>query len=409
MFRPESALLMQRIATAIVLTLLGAFSCAAQYSARQEGDLVHLEDAKSHTVVSIITSVGNIAYEMKVNGTNVLYFPSAIEDFRQRGGLAGIPFQAPWANRLDEPAFYANGKRYAFNPEIGTVRAGNPSAGFLTSARQWQVVEVKSDANQAWVTSRLDYYKHPEWMVEFPFAQTYEMTYRLHDGVLEVHLKIQNLSTDPLPVSIGFHPIYRLTDSPREDWTISVGARTQWVLSPAKIPTGETRPIENFFPDPHNAALKDYVLDHVFSDMARDGSGRAVMSVKGKTQKLEFMYGPKYQATVIWSPGSNTFASTIPPERGGTPPPVPGQNAGPGGAGGGRGGSGGRGGAFGGSGRGGGRGGGFGSDPNFIAFEPMAGITDAMNLAQKGLYKDLQYIAPGGVWEESFWVHPSGF
>lgn len=191
---------------------------------------------------------------MKVNGTNVLYFPSAIEDFRQRGGLAGIPFQAPWANRLDEPAFYANGKRYAFNLEIGTVRAGNPSAGFLTSARQWQVVEVKADANEAWVTSRLDYYKHPEWMAEFPFAQIFEMTYRLRDGVLVVHLKIQNLSTDPLPVSGGFHPIYRLTDSPREDWTISVGVRTQWVLSPAKIPTGETQPLKVLSQSPQRSA-----------------------------------------------------------------------------------------------------------------------------------------------------------
>jgi galactose mutarotase-like enzyme len=49
------------------------------------------------------------------------------------------------------------------------------------------------------------------------------------------------------------------------------------------------------------------------------------------------------------------------------------------------------------------------TDPNFIAFEPMAGITDAMNLAQKGLYQELQYIAPGGVWEASFRVRPSGF
>jgi aldose 1-epimerase len=387
---------MKTLTLVFTQALVAVLPGAAQYSARQEGDLVHLEDVKNHTVVSIITSVGNIAYEMKVNGTNVLYFPSAIEDFRQRGGLAGIPLQAPWANRLDEPAFYANGKRYAFNPEIGTVRAGNPSGGFLTSARQWQVVEVKSDDNQAWVTSRLDYYKHPEWMAEFPFAQTFEMTYRLRDGVLEVHLKILNLSTDPLPVSIGFHPIYRLTDSPREDWTISVGARTQWVLSPAKIPTGETRPIENFFPDPRNAPLKDYVLDHVFSDMIRDGSGRAVMSVKGKNQQLELWYGPKYQGTVIWSPGSSTFANSIPPERGGTVPLPPGQAAPAGG---------GRGGAAGGNGaRGGGR-----TDPNFIAFEPMAGITDAMNLAQKGLYKGLQYVAPGELWEESFWVRPIGF
>ena len=39
----------------------------------------------------------------------------------------------------------------------------------------------------------------------------------------------------------------------------------------------------------------------------------------------------------------------------------------------------------------------------------MAGITDAMNLAQKGLYKDLQMLAPDGTWEESFWIHPKGF
>jgi aldose 1-epimerase len=49
------------------------------------------------------------------------------------------------------------------------------------------------------------------------------------------------------------------------------------------------------------------------------------------------------------------------------------------------------------------------TDPTFIAFEPMAGITDAMNLAQKGLYKELQSIPPGGTWEASFWVKPSGF
>jgi aldose 1-epimerase len=39
----------------------------------------------------------------------------------------------------------------------------------------------------------------------------------------------------------------------------------------------------------------------------------------------------------------------------------------------------------------------------------MAGITDSMNLAQKGLYKDQQYIPPGQSWQESFWIKPSGF
>ncbi|MGA7238780.1 MAG: hypothetical protein WBY44_24070, partial [Bryobacteraceae bacterium] len=48
-------------------------------------------------------------------------------------------------------------------------------------------------------------------------------------------------------------------------------------------------------------------------------------------------------------------------------------------------------------------------DRNFIAIEPMVGPTDAINLAHKGLYKDLQYIAPGQTWQESFWIRPSGF
>jgi aldose 1-epimerase len=45
----------------------------------------------------------------------------------------------------------------------------------------------------------------------------------------------------------------------------------------------------------------------------------------------------------------------------------------------------------------------------FIAFEPMAAITNALNLAHKGVYKELQSIAPGGSWEESFWIRVKGY
>jgi aldose 1-epimerase len=39
----------------------------------------------------------------------------------------------------------------------------------------------------------------------------------------------------------------------------------------------------------------------------------------------------------------------------------------------------------------------------------MAGITNALNLGHKGVYKELQYIKPGATWQESFWIRPSGF
>ncbi len=95
--------------------------------AAQTGDVVQLQDAHdARPRVSIVPSVGNVAFEMKVKGHDVLRWPYRV-DRRVQGeaGLSGIPFLAPWANRLDEQAFYANGKRYAFDMELGNVRGAD--------------------------------------------------------------------------------------------------------------------------------------------------------------------------------------------------------------------------------------------------------------------------------------------
>ena len=347
------------LASGVLAVLSLVPSAAAQYSARSEGDVVRLEDSGHGIQVSIVPSVGNVAFEMRVNGENILRFPYAdITEFRSRPGLNGIPFLGPWANRLDEQAFYANGKRYAFNMDLGNVRGAHPIHGFLSFTDKWRVTEVKADNKAAWVTSRLEFYREPSWMAQFPFAHTIEMTYRLAEGGLEVSLRLQNLSSEAMPVSIGFHPYFQLTDSPREDWTLTIGAKKQWVLDSDKIPTGETVPIERMFPDPGRIPLKNYDLDHVFGELVRDVEGRASMRVKGKSQQLDVLFGSKYNTVVVFSPKPRAGA--------------PGQSA------------------------------------NFICFEPMAGITNAMNLAHRGLYHELQTIAPGQVWQESFWIRPAG-
>ena len=370
----------------------------ARYSAKQTGDIVQLRDTRTDTTVSVMTSHSN-AYEMVVKGQNLIRMTFAsVDDFRARPGLNGIPLLAPFANRLDEQAFYANGKKYNFDMELGNVRGAIPIHGYLSAAKDWKLVEAKADGKAAWVTNKLEFYRNPQWMKQFPFAHILQMTYRLEDGVLEVQTRIENLSIEPMPVAIGFHPYFQLTDSTREDWTLSIGAKTQWLLAPNKIPTGETEPIEKLLPDPHAVALKDFDLDHVFGDLERDAQGRAVMTVKGKAQQLDVLLGPNYRSVVLYSPNPANA-------RGG--------------------GGGGRGGA----GRGGAAGSGATSQPpaatapsvpltgtnavlpnrGFIAFEPMVGITDSMNLAQKGLYKELQSIPPGGAWQESFWLRPKGF
>jgi aldose 1-epimerase len=34
----------------------------------------------------------------------------------------------------------------------------------------------------------------------------------------------------------------------------------------------------------------------------------------------------------------------------------------------------------------------------------MSAITNGFNLAHEGVYKDLQSVAPGQTWRESFWL-----
>jgi aldose 1-epimerase len=376
----------------MVLSIASLSLAQPRYSAKQTGDIVQLRDARTETTVSVMTSVSN-AYEMVVKGQNLIRMTFAtVDDFRARPGLNGIPLLAPFANRLDEMAFYANGKKYNFDGELGNVRGPIPIHGYLSGAKDWKMVEARADGNAAWVTNQLDFYRNPQWMQQFPFAHTLTMTYRLQDGVLEVRTRIDNLSVEPMPVAIGFHPYFQLTDSSREDWTLSIGAKTHWLLAQNKIPTGETEPIEKMFPDRHAVPLKDFDLDDVYGDLERDAQGRAVMSVTGKGQQLDVLLGPNYKSIVLYSPNpANARGGGGGGGRGGNAPaptpaaapvaasvPLTGTNP---------------------------------NLPNrgFIAVEPMVGITDSMNLAQKGLYKELQSIPPGGKWEESFWLRPKGF
>ena len=379
---------------ALVLATVNVTLAQPRYSAKQTGDIVQLRDMKTGTTVSVMTSVSN-AYEMVVKGQNLIRMTFAtVDEFRARPGLNGIPLLAPFANRLDETAFYANGKKYNFDLELGNIRGPIPIHGYLSGAKDWKMVEARADANAAWVTNQLDFYRNPQWMQQFPFAHTLTMTYRLQDGVLEVRTRIDNLSLEPMPVAIGFHPYFQLTDSTREDWTLSIGAKTHWLLAQNKIPTGETEPTEKMFPDRQAVPLKDFDLDDVYSDLERDAQGRAVMSVKGKGQQLDVLLGPNYKSIVLYSPNpANARGGGGERGRGGqnagapaAPPPAPATASVPL----------------------------TGTNPNvpnrgFIAIEPMVGITDSMNLAQKGLYKELQTIPPGGKWEESFWLRPKGF
>ena len=251
-----------------------------------------------------------------------------------------------------QAAFIANGKKYNLNPDLKNYRPdgnGLPIHGLLNFSNNWKMIGIGADEKSAWVTSRLEFFRIPEYMAQFPFAHTIDMTYRLANGVLEVETEVTNMSFEKMPLIIGYHPYFRVHDAPRAEWKVTLPAKLHVTLNSKLTPTGETTP--NPYSDPHVLAATQ--LDDVFTGLVRDSKGQAEFSVQGKNQKVSVIYGPKYPVAVVYAPA--------------------------------------------------------GPNRNFICFEPMTGVTNSMNLAHEGKYKELQSIAPGGVWKESYWVKPSGF
>jgi aldose 1-epimerase len=218
--------------------------------------------------------------------------------------------------------------------------------GLLTTSGLWRVAEVAADSSSAHMTARLEFWRYPELMAEWPFAHEYELAYRLAGGELEVITTIRNRSDESMPVSIGFHPYFNIPDVPRNEWTAHIPAKKTVVTDAHLVATGE---LKNFdLPD--RISLSDHTFDDGYTDLVRGPDGRAVFSVEGGGKKIEVIYGPKFQVGVVYSP----------------------------------------------------------PNAQFICFEPMAAITNGVNLAHDGKYSELQTVPAGGEWSESFRIRASG-
>lgn len=125
---------------AALLSLIPLMVQAAPHTAeritRDGLEVIRLFDPGSNTEVLIVPSLGNNSYEMTVNGKRVFWSPyRTLAEFKAKPTFLGNPFLAPWANRLDQDAFYANGKKYLLNPESRTSPATVTATPFMDCCR----------------------------------------------------------------------------------------------------------------------------------------------------------------------------------------------------------------------------------------------------------------------------------
>ena len=308
---------------------------------------IRLADQEADLCVSVAPEIGNNAFEMLHRGHDFLWRPEAsLSSLREKKLLFGIPFLAPWANRLDQDRYWVNRTPYLINRELGNIREdprNQPIHGLLIF-EPWEVESASADAAGARLACRYDFTARPKFMAQFPFAHQLEMTHTVRDGRLHVSVRITSQSDEPSAVAVGFHPYFTLPNTNRDDWAIEVPALTHLALNNDKIPTGERTVVSN-----GRLWLRGIHLDDVYTDLVRNGTQHAEIKASCGNTGIRVGFGPKYSVAVVYAPEGR----------------------------------------------------------DFICIEPMAAITNAFNMAHAGSYEELQYIAPQGRWEEEFWIKPA--
>lgn len=317
----------------------------------------HLHDSARNMDFGLVPDLGNFAYEFKVNGKDVLIPPESFKSYLEKRWFgSGNPFMAPFANRIDGDHYYFQGRKYLLNDSLGNILRVPPKNfplhGLIVFDPRWEVVESgASEAHGAFVTSRLEFYKYPDLMAQFPFAHVYEVTYRLKEGKLECATKVENVGASPMPVHFGYHPYFR-PDGPREEWTIGIGADKHWLVDEALIPSGKTEPTETFLAGvTKSIGLGKQFIDDGFSALKRDSKGLGHIWVKGRRQKIEVVYGKEFDYAIVYAPLDNTL----------------------------------------------------------ICIEPQTGPTNAFNLVHEGKFNNLIVLDPGKSFSATYWIVPTGY
>jgi len=308
-------------------------------------DVVRLHDDGRAANVSVVPSIGNIAYEFIVGGRSVLWTPyQSPAELKQKPVMGGIPFLAPWANRLSGDHYWVNGREYKIDSAIDNIRRdafGHPIHGLVLFA-PWTVIELAANESEAKAVSRLELSERSDWLAQFPFPHTLTMTHLLCEGQLTVRLQVANHAEQALPLSMGFHPYFRVPGDDRDNCQVHLPVQNRLLLDSEMLPTGE---LETWDPD-SSFGLAGRSFDDGFTNLVRTASGDGILRAEGGGESLEVGFGPRFQVAVLYAPPGKPF----------------------------------------------------------LCFEPMTAITNAFNLAHDGKYSGLQQVASGESWEERFWI-----
>ena len=139
----------------------------------------------------------------------------------------------PFVNRLDGGNYSWLGNNLQF--EINEPTRENALHGLVYNQPFEVVSQTSTDESATCILTP----KQTEANKAYPFTHKLLVTYTLHVKYgLSVKMEIENLHSDSIPISVGWHPYIKL--SKRSACLLKLPAYEQYALGDRMIPTGET-------------------------------------------------------------------------------------------------------------------------------------------------------------------------
>lgn len=197
-------------------------------------------------------------------------------------------FLAPWPNRIAGARFEHRGRRHDLKPDWPD---GSAIHG-LVKDRPWRVVERSPVSAALGIDS-------DEIGAAWPWAFRASAAYELFDEALSLRLSVRNLSREPMPAGLGFHPFFN-----RALWDRNDRVEVRYSAS-GRYPATEMFPTGPARDDDVAASLREgRPLGHGLDDVFLGSADGAHIHWPASGVRARFACSPNLSHAVIYTGGA---------------------------------------------------------------------------------------------------------
>jgi aldose 1-epimerase len=208
---------------------------------------------------AVIVEVGGALRSYSVHDRDVL---DGYREDEMASGARGQPL-IPWPNRIQDGRYAWGGDEHQL--PLSEPDSHNAIHGLVRWA-SWTATQQSAESVE------MQHVLHPQ--PGYPFTLALTIRYSLGADGLTVTTQATNLGSEPLPYGSGQHP-YLATERGVDEGTLELAAETYIVTDDRGLPVERASVAGTSYDFREAARMGAVELDTAYTDLARDGDGRA--------------------------------------------------------------------------------------------------------------------------------------